>query len=49
MESTPRWGGPWLLALLSHLAAGAQAQGSQDQAGMGQRQEGPGDRAWAAE
>ena len=29
MESTPRWGGPWLLALLSHLAAGAQAQGSQ--------------------
>lgn len=29
MESTPSWGGPWLLALLSHLAAGAQAQGSQ--------------------
>lgn len=31
VQSIPRWGGPQLLGLLSHLAAGAQAQGSQGQ------------------
>lgn len=42
--------GPQLLGLLSHLAAGAQAQGSQGQRqGWGRGQEGPGERAWAPE